>query len=174
MHIIIDGYNLIRHSAALKRFEKQSLEAARRALAHRIALYRTRRDHRVTIVFDGREGDSPEEERDLMDGVVVIYSRRGETADDLIKRMVVKAKEETVVVTSDRNLADYVTRHGSAAVPSDEFEARLDMARQSPIAAEWDEDSSAEEKFFKGAKKKGPARRPSRREKTARKRIEKL
>lgn len=174
MDIIVDGYNLIRHSETLRRFEKQSLEAGRRALARRVALYTARKDHRVTIVFDGKEGISPEEERDVLSGVLIVYSRRGETADEVIKRMVKKAKEETIVVTSDRNLADYVAHHGAATISSDEFDTRVEMSRMPLAATGGGEDDSEERRLAKSTKKKGAARRLSRREKTALTRIKKL
>jgi len=48
MHILIDGYNLIRQSVDLKRFERQSLEAGRKALIAWLARYHSRKDHRIT------------------------------------------------------------------------------------------------------------------------------
>lgn len=174
MHIIIDGYNLIRQSETLRRHERQSLEAGRRALIHRVALYRTYRDHRVTIIFDGRESDSPEEERDVQNGILIIYSRRGETADDVIKRLVLKKEEETIVVTSDRNLADYISRRGGIAVPSADFETRIEAVRTPAPVSGRDEDEQDGAGSAKGARKKGPPRRMSRREKAALARIKKL
>ena len=65
MHIIVDGYNLIRQSDALRQYERISLEEGRRALVRSLADYRKLRGHRITVVFDGWEGGSPQEERDL-------------------------------------------------------------------------------------------------------------
>ena len=64
MHILIDGYNLIRQSVDLKRFERQSLEAGRKALIDWLSRYRQRKGHRITVVFDGWVSGSPQEERD--------------------------------------------------------------------------------------------------------------
>lgn len=178
MHIIIDGYNLIRQSDILRRHERQSLAAGRRALIHRVSLYASRRDHRVTIVFDGREGEAPEEARDIREGISIVYSHRGDTADEVIKRLTREKTEETVVVTSDRPLADAVKRRGGIAVSSGEFEHLLSGAREMEATerageAEKDdgEDTTVPER--KGMKK-GPARRLSRRERIARRGIERL
>ena len=89
MHIIIDGYNLIRQSDFLRRFEKQSLEAGRQALLQQASLYRKKKGHRITVVFDGWENGSPFEERDRQGGITIVYSRRGEKADEVIKRGIV-------------------------------------------------------------------------------------
>jgi len=72
MHIYIDGYNLIRQSADLKHFERQSLEAGRHALIAWLASYRQSKDHRITVVFDGWKEGSPVEERDVSRGITII------------------------------------------------------------------------------------------------------
>ena len=64
MHIIVDGYNLIRQSDILRLHERQGLEAGRKALVHLLAGYRRSRGHRITVVFDGWLGGPPQEERD--------------------------------------------------------------------------------------------------------------
>jgi predicted RNA-binding protein with PIN domain len=85
---------------------------------HSLAAYKKQTGHRVTVVFDAREGGFLTEERDRYGGVHCLYSRKGETADDLIKRMIEGRKEEFVVVTSDRAIADFASRRGVAAIAS--------------------------------------------------------
>lgn len=179
MHIIIDGYNLIRQCETFRHFEKQSLEAGRQALISRLSLYREQKKHRITVVFDGWESGAPMEERDRLKGITIIFSRRGEKADEVIKRMASQQGEETVVVTSDRDIAGYVNRKGATALSSLEFEAIL--ARSAIHAI-----SSADADFASGknredndrgssrTRKKGPAHRLSRREKVAMTRFKKL
>jgi uncharacterized protein len=72
MHIIVDGYNLIRQSATLRHSEMKSLEEGRNALIRSLAGFRKLRGHRMTVVFDGWVGGSPREERDLAGGVEII------------------------------------------------------------------------------------------------------
>jgi hypothetical protein len=179
MHILIDGYNLIRQSEAFRRFDRMSLEAGRKALLHSLAGYKKRTGHRVTVVFDACEGGFPTEERDRHAGLHCLYSRRGETADDLIKRMIEGRKEEFVVVTSDRNIADFASRRGVAAIASPVFELRLqnvDTAhheigcceKDGSDADKYDDDSAA------GTKKKGPSRRLSKKQRTVRSVFRKL
>lgn len=174
MHIIIDGYNLIRQSDLLRRHERTSLEAGRLALVRRVAAYQKARPHRLTVVFDGHQGDSPTEQRDVLEGVLVVYSRRGERADELIKRMVEKSGEETVVVTSDREIASFAARRGKTTIPSPEFEARLmGLSEHRPSEdAAWEERNNEDD--HEGRRKKGPARRLSKRERAIRETLRKL
>ncbi len=178
MHIIIDGYNLIRQSDTLRRYERFSLEEGRRALIHFMALYKRHKEHKVTVVFDGWEGGPAEEERDRQEGVDIIYSRRGEKADDVVKRMVQRVGEEIVVVTSDRDIADFVSRRGVTAISSQDFERHVGRLKISPsesliLCVEENEKNNDEETRI-GIKRKGPAKRLSRRQKSALAKIRKL
>jgi len=178
MHIIIDGYNLIRQSDALRRYERFSLEDGRKALIRSISLYKKQRGHKVTVVFDGWQGGPVEEERDKLSGIDIIYSRKGEKADEVIKRMVQERAEEIVVVTSDRDIADFVSRRGGTAISSPEFDELMGRMKTavSEHASHTEEISDKEEDDgTKGqAKKKGPSRRLSRKKKSAMVRVRKL
>jgi uncharacterized protein len=178
MHIIIDGYNLIRQSDTLRRYERFSLEDGRKALIRSISLYKKQKGHKVTVVFDGWQGGPAEEEKDKLSGIDVIYSRKGEKADEVIKRMVQERAEEIVVVTSDRDIADFVSRRGGTAISSQEFDelmervktAVTDHGRHAEERSDKEEDDGTEGR----AKKKGPSRRLSRRKKASMVRMRKL
>jgi hypothetical protein len=176
MHIIIDGYNLIRQSDSLRRLDRLSLEEGRNELIRRIARYRKSRGHKVTVVFDGWMDGSAKEERLRDDGVTVIYSRRGETADEVIKRMArAERGTELVVVSSDREVAEAAVRAGAVAIPSPEFEKRMDGGEIQDMP--FDEEAPEEDDDFlprSGTRKKGAARRRSRRERQARRSLSKL
>ena len=132
----------------------------------------------MTIVFDGWEGGSAEEERDRISGITIIYSRKGVKADDVIKRMIQKRDEEILVVTSDRNIADFVSHRGGTAISSPEFEKLINSAKTGTpdpmphTEGRYNKDEDDETRA--GMKKKGPSRRLSRKEKTAMARIRKL
>jgi uncharacterized protein len=175
MHIIVDGYNLIRQSDTFRHSERKSLEEGRNALIRSLAGYRKLRGHRITVVFDGWEGGSPTEERDLAGGVEIIYSRLGEKADEVIKRLLGKGSEEILVVTSDREIAVFATRRGKTAIASAEFDALLEQSAAGsspadvPGAAEGDDDDDRT-----GMKRKGPSRRLSKQKRAALARFKKL
>ena len=177
MHIIIDGYNLIRQSDALRRYERFSLEAGRNALIRSVSHYKKQRGHKVTVVFDGWQGGPVEEERDKLSGIDIIYSRKGEKADEVIKRMVKERAEEIIVVTSDRDIADFVNRRGGTTISSQEFEELMGKTKTAPTdhARHTEERSGKEDDGTRGGiKKKGPSRRLSRRKKSTMERIRKL
>jgi uncharacterized protein len=175
MHIYIDGYNLIRQSVRLRRFERISLEAGRNALIDWLAQYKCRKDHRITVVFDGWVSGSALEERDYSGGVHMIYSPKGVKADDVLKRIIASSDEEILVVSSDREIASYATRRGKAALPSPGFEdivnRQLTAQAEPGYARMKDED---EEDDSRPGHKKGPAHRLSRAQKQAQTKIRKL
>ncbi|HBB17393.1 MAG TPA: hypothetical protein DCZ97_10530, partial [Syntrophus sp. (in: bacteria)] len=168
MHIIVDGYNLIRQSDTLRGYERISLDAGRQALLRSLAGYRKLRGHRITVVFDGWVGGSPREERDRAGGLDIIYSRLGEKADEVIKRLLQSGSEEIMVVTSDREIVNFAARRGKTAIASVAFASLLDGIAAGPVShgppeteEEDDEDRRA------AAKKKGPARRLSKQKRAA-------
>jgi predicted RNA-binding protein with PIN domain len=173
MHIIIDGYNLIRQSDTLRRAEKISLEQGRKALLDAVSLYRREKGHSITVVFDGWENGSPVEERDYERGVFIIYSRLGEKADEVIKRIVQSKGEEIVVVTSDIGISQFAERRGSTAISSRAFEARLAASRERrpfpDVSVEVEDGRDAHRE-----RKRGSSKRPSRKKKADLKRMKKL
>jgi len=172
MHIIVDGYNLIRQSDFFRQSERKSLEEGRNALIRSLARYRKLRGHRITVVFDGWVGGSPLEERDRAGGVEIIYSRLGEKADEVIKRLLAKGDEEILVVTSDREIATFAVRRGKSAIASAAFEERI-TAGSFPADASGEEESD-EDDDRPGMKRKGPSRRLSKQQRAALARIRKL
>ena len=154
MRIIVDGYNLIRQSPSLSQIEDQDLEEGRRELVRRLSDYQRRKRHQILVVFDAAEGVHSSQKQEWVQGISVTYSRRGETADEVIKRLAAAGREGVVIITSDRELASFAERQGSTAIRSEEFEQRL-MGSAGLFA----KDLPEEEDFPR--KKKGRARRPS-------------
>jgi predicted RNA-binding protein with PIN domain len=175
MHIIVDGYNLIRQSDTFRHYERKSLEEGRNALIRSLAGYRKLRGHRITVVFDGWVGGSPLEERDSAGGVEIIYSRLGEKADEVIKRLLAKGDEEILVVTSDREIATFAVRRGRTAIASSAFDERLERSTAGSFPAESNgKDNTDEDDDRPGMKRKGPSRRLSKQQRAALARIKKL
>jgi len=174
MHIIVDGYNLIRQSATFRHLETKSLEEGRNALIRSLAGYRKLRGHRITVVFDGWEGGSPREERDLAGGVEIIYSRLGEKADEVIKRLLEKGGEESLVVTSDREIVSFAGRRGKTAIASTAFDAMLERSAAGLSAADDRGKGNPDDDGRTGMKRKGPSRRLSKQKRADLARIKKL
>lgn len=172
VHIIIDGYNLIRQTAELSCLDRRDLQQGREALLDMLAAYKKIKRHRITVVFDGTDAYSLFRPRDRVKGIVVVFSRRGETADTVIKRMAEREREGALVVSSDRDVAGFAVSQKAAVVSSPDFMDRLTMAawsREKGIHPD-DELTGWDPK----TRKKGPRRRLSKKERRNRRRTKKL
>jgi hypothetical protein len=155
VHLIIDGYNIIRQSPELLAQEAQDLRCGREALLHKLAAYRRQKKYSITVVFDGWESGEPTESRDRFQGILIIYSRRGEKADEVIKRLASREKQRSIVVSSDRDILHYAEHQGATTMSAMEFEARLLLAAVGNGPMEEDDDIP----LSQGTNKKGPAHR---------------
>lgn len=170
LHLIIDGYNLIRQSPYLQAMEARDLELGREALLANLADYRkSKPQNKITVVFDGWVAGDLKETRDRRAGIIIIYSRRGERADEVIKRLLAKERGRGVVVSSDRELQDYADRVGATWISAPEFE--MSHLR---VAAPGAQDADEEEASSRGPSKKGPAHRAPKRQRQRRQRLKKL
>jgi predicted RNA-binding protein with PIN domain len=171
LHIIIDGYNLIRQSAELRRHDRRDLAAGREALLQRLAAYRKLKPHRITVVFDGSDAIFPGGERDRVLGIDVRFSRGGESADAVIRRMAAREKERALVVSSDRAVADFAAARGAAVIDSPAFEERIEMAA---CVEQKGGDETPSDGWTPTTRKKGPRRRPPKRQRRNRRKLRKL
>lgn len=119
-HLIVDGYNVTKRG-----FGEMSLEQQRKRLITGLGGIAAQTGDEVTVVFDGAERvhGLPPAPR----GVRVLFSRKGETADELIRRLVgaEPSGRPVVVVSSDREVADGVRRHGAYPLGADSLLRRL-------------------------------------------------
>ena len=165
VHLLIDGYNFIRQSPVLQTEDELALELGREALLERLRQYKRVRGHRITVVFDAANKPLSAEERTQQKGIRIIYSGSGESADAVIKRICRHEGKHLLVVTADRELADYVEAYGAVAMESTEFEAKLEMALHLDTKGAEEEDEIGRWHPSHGTRKKGPARRRSKKEK---------
>jgi predicted RNA-binding protein with PIN domain len=169
MHLIIDGYNLLhvnRSSASLQPLE---LERERDRLIDRLSAYRQQRPCDITVVFDGWQGGWATEEREKKKGIHLIFSKLGEKADEVIKRLVRERGAGSVLITSDREVAQYAERLSVSTIPSDQFREKMENAAFRPGG----EKVETEEEERAG-KRKGPSRMLSKKEKRSRAALKKL
>jgi len=171
IHIIIDGYNLIRQSTTLSTLDQQDIMLGREALVDMLAAYRKIKPHRITVVFDGRNSPSFSPQRNRQKGIPIRFSHSGESADDVIKRMARGEREKALVVSSDREVVDSAAASGAAIISSQEFEAKIEMAvhLDSPISEAEDYPG-----WTPTTKKKGPSRRLPKKQRRNRMKIKKL
>jgi predicted RNA-binding protein with PIN domain len=172
VHIIIDGYNLIRQSAALSRLDRRDLQEGREALLDLLAAYKKIKRHQITVVFDGTDDYSLYRQRDQSKGIRMLFSRRGETADTVIKRMAAREREKALVVSSDRDVTDYAATQKAATMGSLDFMEKLSMAAWSDEKGIHPDDEMTG--WNPTTRKKGPRRRLSKKERRNRKKTNKL
>ncbi len=172
LQIVIDGYNLIRQSRKFNRLDLLDLQMGREALIDSLALYKKIRAHPIKVVFDGQSAPAGSPHRESIKGIELIYSRRGELADAVIKRLADRYGEKLLVVTSDNDIVRYVQSRGAATIGSAEFEDRLGMADY--MSSKGNIEADDRQPWRPTTKKKGPARRLSKRQRKMSKKISKL
>jgi predicted RNA-binding protein with PIN domain len=119
-HLVVDGYNVTKRG-----FGDVSLEQQRSRLVSSLGGLAAQSGIEVTVVFDGADKvlAVPSPPR----GVRVLFSRKGETADELIRQLV-RAEpmgRPVIVISSDREVADGVRRHGAYPLSSDSLLRRI-------------------------------------------------
>jgi len=167
LHIIIDGYNLIYQS---KTFNSRDMQDARDGLVNTLAAYKRMRGHTITVVFDGAEAPPGTGQRDRRKGINVTFSRNGELADAVIKRMAAREKQKALVVSSDREIVEFAASQGATTIDAALFEEKISMAALGGI----EEESTDSSGWTPTTRKKGPRRRLPKRERRNRTKIRKL
>jgi len=171
IHIIIDGYNLIRQSETLKDLEYIDLQLGRETLIDQLASYRRMKHHHITVVFDGTNAPVFSQKRDIVQGIHVVFSRNGELADTVIKRMVGKEREKALVVTSDREITCYALSKEASVIESADFEAKITI---NDDAWGYPGDDHRDDGWKPSTKKRGPSRRLPKRKRRSMAKIRKL
>jgi uncharacterized protein len=172
LHIIIDGYNLIRQSNTLRYFDQQDIQEGREALIDSLASYKRIKGHRITVVFDGTEAQEFSQIKDRIKGIEIRFSRIGEQADAVIKQMAMRFREKALVVTSDRDVADFAALKGATPISSPEFEERVKMAAYLEIKGT--DDVQEDQGWTPTTRKKGPQRRLSKKDRSRKVKLRKL
>lgn len=122
VHLLVDGYNVTKTG-----YGTLPLADQRARLVNSLEGLASRTKAEITCVFDGADVDTPPSATSTR-RVRVLFSAPGETADELIVRLV-RAEppgRPIAVVTSDREIVTAVRRAGARAVPSGIFLGHLE------------------------------------------------
>ena len=169
MHLIIDGYNLLHVGRSMIPLNPIQLQWERDRLIDQLSAYKKIKQWEITTVFDGWQGGWSTEKRERVKGIELIYSKLGEKADEVIKRLVREKRSGVTVITSDRDVSRFAERIAVPVIPSDQFKEKMER-----VALEVEKEIDQDEEGEEGAKKKGPSRRLSKREKRRREALKKL
>jgi predicted RNA-binding protein with PIN domain len=123
----------------------------------------------MTVVFDGWQGGWNTEKREHQRELEIIYSKLGEKADEVIKRLVKEKGSGAIVITSDRDISRFAERMDVAVIPSESFREKLEVCPN-----RFEESLEEEEEEERGVRKKGLSRRLSKKEKRTRAALKKL
>ena len=127
-HMLVDGYNVTKTG-----YGEQPLDVQRSRLLAGLGALAARTGAELTVVFDGaglEAGRAPAVGAPR--GVRLLFSRSGETADDVL-RTLVRAEPRgrpLVVVSSDREVVDDVRRDGARSVASRALLALLERGQR--------------------------------------------
>src|SRR4030042_6663761 len=168
MHLIIDGYNLLHVTLPLSQGASEDLQRKREQLIDQLSSYRQKKPCEITVVFDGWRGGWVTEKRERNKGIDLVFSKLGETADEVIKRLVKERGSGAGVVTSDRDISRYAQRMSAAVIPSDQFRERIEPSNFR------DRENNAFEEEGARNSKKGPSRRLSKKQKRLKAALKKL
>lgn len=126
-YLILDGYNLI---GALERYGTRNtsgLEDSRELLVNDALKAAGWTGRRVVVVFDAHRSPEPRRDESRAGGAVrVIYSGAGESADDVIERLIGSLEGAGTVYTADFALQRTALARGFARATPREFQELLD------------------------------------------------
>ena len=125
MALILDGYNVI---GALDRYRNaDSLDAAREILINDALKAAGWTGQPLVVVFDANRGPGHRRTESQAGGAVrVIYSAPGESADDVIERLLSTLEDKATVYTADFALQRTALARGSTRATPREFAMLLD------------------------------------------------
>lgn len=157
--VIVDGYNVLKTSPQFAELERQSLELARDTLVNLLSAKAHLYD--ITVVFDGWEAGLASQTVQRVRNVRVVYSRRGERADEVIARLAASGQGQRIVVSRDNAVRSFAQGLGcQVAAPEALFTPpKRRGLKPSKTPDEADETAPVDRQ----RPKKGPARRPKRR-----------
>jgi len=117
VRILIDGYSLLHNWPEPAPGQPRHSAAARDELIHRLTLYRDAIGTPITVVFDGANADIRLSTVESTPEMEILYSRAGQTADDIIERVMHRMKDfgEVLAVTDDFAERDTVIAMGGMA-----------------------------------------------------------
>lgn len=125
--LIVDGYNVINGWPELNKLKEESLAHAREKLIDILSNYGSFKGVQVIVVFDGHLVKGGVRATELVNGVEVIYTGEGETADAVIEKLMHQLPSSLLVcvATSDWDEQKIVLGKGAVRLPVREMLAKV-------------------------------------------------
>ena len=117
VRILVDGYSLLHNWPELAPGKPRHSAAARDELVHVLTRYHDASGTPITIFFDGSGAPPGAPKNESSSQVEVLFSRAGQTADDMIERAAYRFQPygEVLAVTDDNAERDTVIGLGGQA-----------------------------------------------------------
>lgn len=114
VRILVDGYSLLHEWPELAPGKPRHSPVAREELIHALTQYHDAIGTPITVFFDGAGSRRTADESESTDAVEILYSRAGQTADQMIERTAHRLRSygEVLVVTNDSAERDTVQSVG--------------------------------------------------------------
>ncbi len=124
--LIVDAHSVIFAWPKMRALHARRTVLARDALVKALTEYQDFTGIRVVAVFDG-QGGKPTEVSEP-GGIQVFYSAQGQTADDIVERLVAKygGEHDITVATSDRLEQQTATSFGGTCVSAELLQKMLE------------------------------------------------
>jgi predicted RNA-binding protein with PIN domain len=130
VRILVDGYSLLHNWPRLAPGKPRHSAVAREELIHTLTQYFDASGTPITVVFDGsRSGREPDETPSTPD-VEILYSRAGQSADQIIEKAAFRLKPhgDVLVVTDDLAERDMVSGFGGLTSSCQNFVQTVESA----------------------------------------------
>lgn len=123
VRILVDGYSLLHSWPELAPGQPRHSARAREELVNLLTRYHDVTGEPITIFFDGAGAPAGTPKGESSRAVEVLFSRAGQTADDLIERAAHRFQPygEVLVVTNDRAERDTVSGFGGSVSSCENF-----------------------------------------------------
>ncbi len=127
-YLIVDGYNMIFHWDGLKDLAEDDLGLARQHLIDLLVNYHGFVHGELILVFDGYKIKGNREKHEEIDGIRVVYTKEGETADAYIERLIkeIGPKDNVRIVSSDALIQISAVGSGVLRVSANELKEDID------------------------------------------------
>jgi hypothetical protein len=129
--ILVDGYSLLHNWPELAPGAARHSERARNELIRVLTCYHDATGEPVTVIFDGAGAGRGRPKDEQGGAVEVLFSRAGQTADEMIERAAHRFQErghEVLAVTDDNAVRDMVTGFGGATAGCANFIRMIENA----------------------------------------------
>jgi uncharacterized protein len=132
VRILVDGYSLLHNWPELARGKPRHSATAREELVHILTQYQDASGTPITIFFDGSGAPAGAPKNESTPSVEVLFSKAGQTADDMIERAAYRFQPygEVLAVTDDNAERDTVIALGGSAASCLNFIATVESALQ--------------------------------------------